>query len=281
MTGLIQIFEMQSHRQVMLRTLYSSFVLAVITGVVIKYLWEGLFPGAVYPTVYEVQIVTFILTMVISSPVLYGMFFMSLRVTRKNHELFQLANLDPLTGIHNRRALAGRFAMLSRKARRNHEIGTLLVIDVDKFKSINDKFGHEIGDHVLIHLAQNLRAMGGREYCFARLGGEEFAVACFGIQEAEAFTFAEKIRIGIENSPLKNENCNISYTVSIGYCIVRDEDTLNNVLRNADSALYMAKRTGRNRTVCYDPNAVAIVPEENDLIQIVEKTSSIQLASSN
>jgi diguanylate cyclase (GGDEF)-like protein len=281
MNRIAALFEMKYHSQVVLRALTSSFLLGVFTGIVIKYLWEGLFPGAVYPTVYEVQIVTFILTMFISSPVLYGMFFMSLRVSLKNQELFQLANLDPLTGIHNRRALAGRFAMLARKARRNSQIGVLLVIDVDRFKAINDKHGHEVGDHVLMHLAQCLRRLAGPESCFARLGGEEFAVASFGVTEATAFGFAENIRIAIENAPLMQNQSSVAFTVSIGYCLIGAEDTLNDVLRNADTALYTAKRTGRNRTVRFDANAASLVPDADDIIQVAEKRDASQLASSN
>ena len=277
----LTLFEMKYHSQVVLRALTSSFLLGVFTGIVIKYLWELLFPGAVYPTVYEVQIVTFILTMLISSPVLYGMFFMSLRVSLKNQELFQLANLDPLTGIHNRRALAGRFAMLARKARRNSQGGVLLVIDVDRFKAINDKYGHEVGDNVLIHLAKCLRRLAGPESCFARLGGEEFAVASFGVNETTAFGFAENIRIAIENAPLKQDISNVPFTVSIGYCHIGEDDTLNDVLRNADSALYTAKRTGRNRTVRFDAAAAPLMPDAEDIIQAGDKKVASHVASSS
>jgi diguanylate cyclase (GGDEF)-like protein len=281
MSLLMKIFDMNNHREVVVRTFCSSLLLAMFTGYIVQYIYAVLFPGAVYPAVGAIQIVTFLLTMFISFPVLYGMFFMSLKVSLKNHELFDLANLDPLTGIYNRRALIEKFAFLFRKARRTNAMGALLVIDVDNFKAINDKFGHDVGDQVLIHLAATLRALSGVESCFARLGGEEFAAARFGVNEQTALEFAERIRLGVQNAPLKTETHEISFTVSIGYCFVKEGDTLNTVMRNADNALYTAKRTGRNRTVLYIPDAAPISPDAKDLIQVsAENNTSSQLASS-
>jgi diguanylate cyclase (GGDEF)-like protein len=278
---LLKIFELQNHRQVVLRTIWSSLLVSLITVVIARTLWQAIYPAAINPIVREITIMTFNLTLLISIPVLYGFFFMALQVWRKNHELLQLANLDPLTGLHNRRSLAENFAMLSRKARRNNQTGTLLLIDVDKFKAINDKHGHEVGDHVLIHLANNLRVLAGPDSCVARLGGEEFSVTCFGLNEQDAFGFAEKIRMGIQNTQLENNAARISYTVSIGYCLIQNQDSLNDALRNADAALYTAKRTGRNKTVMFDLNAAPLAPKAEDLLHIAEKTLSSQVASSN
>lgn len=272
---------MQQHRQVIIRAVLSSLALAIITSIAIKYLWQFLFAASVYPLVYQVQLVAFFVTLIVASPVLYGMFYMSLCVSLKNQELFQLANLDPLTGIYNRRALADRFARLARKARRNNQPGILMVIDVDKFKSINDKYGHEIGDHVLNHLADNLREFKAGENCFARLGGEEFAFARFGETETKAFEFAEKIRKQIESSPVHLSRTTIEYTISIGYANIGELDTLNTALRNADVALYTAKRTGRNRTICFSEDATTIAPNDNDLLQVEEKRSFSHALSSN
>jgi diguanylate cyclase (GGDEF)-like protein len=152
---------------------------------------------------------------------------------------------------------------------------------VDKFKDINDQFGHETGDNVLKHLSNNLRFLAGSDCCIARLGGEEFAVASFEVPHDGAFEFAEKIRNGIQNSSLQTADREISYTVSIGYCVVVENHSLNEVLRNADTALYTAKRTGRNRTICFDPNLVPLAPDAEDLIQTDEKTASNHAASSN
>jgi diguanylate cyclase (GGDEF)-like protein len=281
MAYLLKLFEMHSHRQVILRTIWTSFLLALVTVMVASGLWSIMFPESANMFLKEIRIVTLILTPIIAVPVLYALFFMSLLVSRKNDELFKLANLDPLTGIYNRRALIERFAFLARKARRMNEIGVLLVIDVDHFKSINDKYGHEVGDHVLIHLATTLRAISGSNSCFARLGGEEFAVARFGVTAATALEFAEEIRLGVQNTPLKTATDEILFTVSVGYCLVENNDTLNGVMRQADAALYTAKRTGRNRTVCHDPEAVSIAPDAEDLLQTGEKTASNQLASNN
>lgn len=272
---------MQQHRQVVIRAVLSSLALAIITSIAIKYLWQFLFAASVYPLVYQVQLVAFFVTLVVASPVLYAMFYMSLCVSLKNHELFQLANLDPLTGIYNRRALADRFARLARKGRRNNQFGMLMVIDVDKFKTINDQYGHEIGDKVLTHLADSLRQFKTGENCFARLGGEEFAFANFGGTETQAFEFAEKIRKHIEGSPVHLSRMTIEYTVSIGYASIAENDTLNTALRHADAALYTAKRTGRNRTIRYSHEAGTIAPNDDDLLPVDEKRSFSHALSNN
>ena len=275
---------MQSHRQVLTRTFYSCLTLATLIGFLVKYVWEFCFPGVIYPSVTDVRLLSFAITCVIATPVFYGMFYMSLKVSIKNKQLFQLANLDPLTGIFNRRALANEFLLRSRKARRTFATGTLLVIDVDKFKAINDDYGHETGDHVLIHLARLLSEVAATTSCVARLGGEEFAIVHFaeeGEHDAqEAAQFAENLRHRVETTPFEINGGAVSLTISIGYCDVEVETTLNTALRNADAALYTAKRTGRNRVVKYDPRAPALVPESEDLLQPVVSILSSQLLSS-
>jgi diguanylate cyclase (GGDEF)-like protein len=281
MAYLLKLFEMHSHRQVILRTIWSSFLLAIIAVIVASSLWLSIFPESANPLMRELRIMTFLLALMMSVPVLYALFYMSLKVTLKNDELFDLANLDPLTGIYNRRALIERFSFLARKARRTNQTGAFLVIDVDNFKSINDKYGHDVGDQVLIHLAATLRALSGTESCFARLGGEEFAAARFGVTNESALAFAESIRLGIQNTPLKTSANEISFTVSIGYCLVGENETLNSVMRNADTALYTAKRTGRNRTVQYHQDMATLAPQASDLLPVAAKSDISQLASSN
>ena len=279
------LFDMQAHRQVLLRTFCSGFGLAILVGFLVKYVWDFCFPGAIYPSVTDVRLVSFAITCVIATPVLYGMFYMSLKVSLKNKQLFQLANLDPLTGIFNRRALANEFLLRSRKARRTSATGTLLVIDVDKFKAINDDYGHETGDHVLIHLARLLSEFADSTSCVARLGGEEFAIVHYaeeGKHDAqEAARFAEQLRDRVETTPFEISTGAVSLTISIGYCDLNAETSLNTALRNADAALYSAKRTGRNRVVKYDSRAPALVPESEDLLQPVVSILSSQAASSN
>ena len=281
MPFLLKLFEMHSHRQVILRTIWSSVVLAVITVFVATTLWQNIYPETSNPFLREIKIVTFLLTQIIAVPVLYALFFMSLQITKKNDELFDLANLDPLTGIYNRRALIERFSFLARKTRRANQTGAFLVIDVDNFKSINDKYGHDVGDQVLIHLASTLRRLSGADSCFARLGGEEFAAARFDVTNETALKFAESIRLGIQNAPLRTPAQEVAFTVSIGYCLVGENDTLNGVMRSADTALYMAKRTGRNRTVEYSKDMATLAPDASDLLQVEAKSDSNQLASSN
>lgn len=280
MNFVFKLFEMTTLKQVVLRTIASALLLAILTSYIGKLVWEVFFPGATYPDVYEVQIVTFFIAILVASPVLYGLFFMALRVSLKNQELFELANLDPLTSIFNRRALADHFQMRARKARRNFSDGRLFVADVDKFKLINDTYGHDIGDKVLVHLAKLLSKDASVDCCVARLGGEEFAILQFDESVQSSYEFAENIRKTIEGSPMVAGSVTVHLTVSIGFCDVDSNSTLNSALHQADKALYAAKRSGRNRVIKYDPATPALAPETNDLIHVEPRVLLSQSTSS-
>ncbi len=275
------LLEVKSQRQVIGRTLCASLILAALTVILVGFIYHSLFPGSTYPSATDLQIVTFPLTLSVAVPVLYGMFYMSLRVWRKNEELLQLANHDPLTGIYNRRALAEQFQMQTRKARRNNLDGILMVVDIDRFKAVNDTFGHETGDNVLIHLANLLTRTVGYDASVARLGGEEFAILCFGVKADSGWAFADHLRKAVENSNVANGAHAIKVTISIGYCIINSDSLLAKSLGQADAALYEAKRSGRNRVVAFAANTPTLAPSSDDVTQFAAMTASSQLASSN
>jgi diguanylate cyclase (GGDEF)-like protein/PAS domain S-box-containing protein len=163
-------------------------------------------------------------------------------------EVARLATTDPLTGVANRRRFLEQLGMELDRARRFRDPATLLMLDVDHFKDVNDTHGHAAGDAVLQHLAEVSRRCLRRIDLFGRLGGEEFAILLPGTDRAGAQLLAERFRRQLEDTPALTAKGAIPVTVSIGIAefgpVDRDPDA---VLARADAALYRAKQAGRNR----------------------------------
>jgi diguanylate cyclase (GGDEF)-like protein len=154
------------------------------------------------------------------------------------------AILDPLTGLLNRNALLPRFLELSHQARLTHQPVCLLLCDVDSFKQINDKYGHDRGDAVLRDIAYELRKRLRSFELVYRLGGEEFLIVLPGIGIADAEKTAERLRAAVQESSPTGIEITISLGLSTGSGETVDYDTL---FKAADEALYTAKRAGRNQ----------------------------------
>ena len=165
-------------------------------------------------------------------------------------ELTRLARQDMLTGIDNRRTFA---AAVEREIARAHRYGrplALAMIDIDRFKRVNDSFGHAAGDAVIRHVVQTVAFGLRRHDLFGRWGGEEFAVALPEADPDCAGAIAERIRRSIEDSPLRSPTGGgwpIPVTVSIGIAVLAPGETLDAFADRADRAMYDAKRAGRNR----------------------------------
>ncbi|WP_369920550.1 GGDEF domain-containing protein [Marinomonas polaris] len=158
--------------------------------------------------------------------------------------LHSLALQDDLTDLQNRHALKADFQAFQHSFESMH----MLIIDIDHFKNINDKYGHDIGDSVLINVADALmQSIQAKE--IYRLGGEEFVILFKNISDEEAFRQAEKVRKAVELGIFFSHNEPIKLTVSIGISSLRPEHEFTDILRAADQKLYQAKREGRNR-VC-------------------------------
>ena len=155
------------------------------------------------------------------------------------------ASTDHLTGLLNRRSLEVLFPTLSEGKGKDSGI-TALYFDIDRFKSINDTYGHAVGDAVLkvitTRLASTLRA----QDAFSRLGGDEFVVLLPSISKSEAAIVAERCRKLIAEKPIRLNETNIYVTISIGAIWTRQESSFDTVLKLADQALYEAKAMGRN-----------------------------------
>jgi two-component system cell cycle response regulator len=168
-----------------------------------------------------------------------------------DHSL-ELAVTDQLTGLHNRRYMSGQLEALMRRAAQGGEPVSVLVIDIDHFKKVNDSFGHDVGDEVLsefaVRLASNVRAID----LPVRHGGEEFVVVMPDTDLEDARRIAERIRLHVAGAPFRvmgGEEL-LAVTISIGVaCSSGPDDTSQALVKRADEAVYEAKSRGRNRVI--------------------------------
>jgi diguanylate cyclase (GGDEF)-like protein len=176
--------------------------------------------------------------------------------TEYRHKLAAL--VDPLTGIANRRAFLQDGAALMKRHAANPCPTAVLLIDLDHFKSINDRFGHALGDRVLQVFAATAKANVREPDLIGRLGGEEFAAVLYNAARERAIELAERIRGGFAAAASEVDNCPVDATLSIG--MVLNEHApfdVPELLAQADQALYYAKERGRNRIEVASLDAVA------------------------
>jgi diguanylate cyclase (GGDEF)-like protein/PAS domain S-box-containing protein len=175
-----------------------------------------------------------------------------------NAKLLKESTTDFLTGLANRRVFTERSEAAFHRFQETGEAYSLIVMDLDNFKLINDRLGHEIGDRVLHAMGEILGGqIRGREDLPARLGGEEFAVLCPGkFTESSLQQMADRIRTQINRSTVDSPRGPVSFTSSFGIATVSTSDTSwTTAFARADSALYKAKETGKNRVVFGDASA--------------------------
>jgi diguanylate cyclase (GGDEF)-like protein len=158
---------------------------------------------------------------------------------------------DGLTGAFNKRYLLDRLTTELAFAQRHKAPLSLIMLDVDHFKNINDTFGHPAGDAVLVRVATTVSEAVRKEDVFARYGGEEFAVLCRHIDVSQAAVLAERLRDRLAAGVTEHEGRRISVTVSLGVAGFPDVPvgTPQDLISAADAALYQAKASGRNRVV--------------------------------
>jgi len=174
-----------------------------------------------------------------------GMYSNSKRLQAQSIKLRLLANTDPLTGCLNRRALANEFA----ENEIHRQGGALFVLDLDHFKRINDKYGHDAGDYILKHFTQTVRSQLRESDLLARIGGEEFVVFLPDTDICNAYHIAERTSAIIRDSKVEFNETSIEYTVSIGAVKIPQstDRSLSTWLSVADRFLYRAKDLGRNQ----------------------------------
>lgn len=160
----------------------------------------------------------------------------------------RLAEHDPLTGLFNRRGFLERALPMSNSGSSGESSPSLVMLDIDHFKAINDRYGHEAGDRTLVAVADRLRGLSSVDSVVARWGGEEFVIFLSTSSEAQTNAFAERLRGELEAMDVALADGNtLKLTASLGVSWAQHAIGIEDLLRQADDALYQAKQAGRNR----------------------------------
>jgi diguanylate cyclase (GGDEF)-like protein len=185
-----------------------------------------------------------------------------MKISEQNRQLQILASCDPLTGCLNRRTFFADAEAMLKEARAQRKPMSFLMLDADHFKRVNDRFGHAVGDKVLVGLADVMKRSCGERGLIGRYGGEEFCIAVAGLDDKEVERLAEQLRRAVSDVKTWLPNGE-SVTISIGIASIDAHCEVADLVKRADSALYTAKATGRNRFVTWkDVELLSGVPEQ-------------------
>ncbi len=217
-----------------------------------------------YPKGVEI-ILDVVLLVTISSPVIY--YWVITPFIRERdvaiRELADMAYTDPLTGLSNRRIFVKCMEKTLAECARHHIHAALILIDLDDFKAVNDSYGHEAGDAVLIEISQRLINGMRKEDVVSRVGGDEFIILIKQLNDNrdkatdEALAFAEKIKLSL-SLPIEYENKTIEIDSSLGVNLLSSDTYKHEAeIRKADVAMYQAKRMGKGHVVMYDSTMVS------------------------
>jgi len=168
------------------------------------------------------------------------------RVIAEKDAITKVAQKDELTQIFNRTKFNSILSLALRNAEIYNESFTIILFDIDKFKQVNDKYGHNVGDQVLIQLSSLIKSQLRSQDTFARWGGEEFIILSESAVQNDAYILGERLRETIETFPFDVIG---NLTCSFGLSQCAKNDTATAILKRADDALYQAKKSGRNK-VC-------------------------------
>ncbi len=169
----------------------------------------------------------------------------------KINNLQTAVRIDSLTEIANRAALKEQMNVSFENLNRHNDTFSLLMIDIDYFKKINDTYGHVVGDRILKGLSLKLKTNTRVGDFVARYGGEEFAIIVVKAGVEQAKKIAEKLRISVESSKFVIDNQRLAITISLGVAEAIENDGMDDLVKRADKALYVAKKNGRNRVEVY------------------------------
>lgn len=170
-------------------------------------------------------------------------------------QLEHIAHYDALTGAPNRLLLADRLTQALARTQREKNLMALCYLDLDGFKGINDSFGHETGDRILVEITRRIRASVRQDDTLARIGGDEFVVLLVGLQAPEECPVSLNRLLEAINAPIRAGTALVNLSCSIGVALypADDEQDAETLLRHADQAMYLAKQSGKNRYHLFDP----------------------------
>ncbi|GJL75753.1 MAG: hypothetical protein NMNS02_18590 [Nitrosomonas sp.] len=181
---------------------------------------------------------------------LHQSFLLNHRLVIEKEKVELMAKTDSLTQLYNRASFADLAEIQVNYCKRYNQPASVIVLDVDHFKKVNDSLGHQAGDLALQHLAKKLRETTRNSDICGRIGGEEFVIFLPNTDQEGAIKIAEKIRMSIESSIIENSDGLFHITASLGIATGLLE--LKQLIRMADMAMYQAKNSGRNKICHYD-----------------------------
>ena len=256
------------HRMVSWKTLFSPSLLLIL-GIVFVIVWRALSMKIFLGQVTIFFIGGFLLLMLVVLRQLLAVYEVAIlqrRLQERNQSLHLLnarlgkqATTDPLTGLPNHRALVERLDMALANAQATHASCALIFIDIDRFKTVNDRYGHVMGDQVLSQFGKLVQESLPAGACVGRWGGEEFVALLPHRDSAEALKVAERIRARVDRHILTGKG-EMNVTCSLGVASYpQDASTRASLLLSADKAMYAAKRLGRNQVrLAHEPLVLAL-----------------------
>tara|TARA_R110002167_G_scaffold8694_1_gene39762 strand:- start:244 stop:1215 length:972 start_codon:yes stop_codon:yes gene_type:complete len=174
-----------------------------------------------------------------------------------NDELAHLSRTDRMTQLNNRGHWEEMALREFKRCQRYGHISSLIMFDIDHFKNVNDTYGHQVGDEVIIALAATVQKMVRDSDLAGRYGGEEFVVVLCDTDARGAATFCERVRYAIEQMVVESQGHSVRFTVSLGLAELNAETgSMARWLKQADAALYYSKENGRNQVTLFDPDLV-------------------------
>lgn len=231
--------------------------LAAATALLLRAIFSFVDPTALRDFLAPSPIQVFTLLVCLAVMIVTSVGFMLLHKERLEETAQRLAVTDPLTGAFNRRTFLELASKEIARSQRMQTAMSLLMLDLDHFKLINDKYGHPAGDEVLRRVVDALQTCLRREDLLVRYGGEEFSILLPNVSLDQAMLLAERARQAVEKLVITIQGRNVAVTISLGAAALRrgPEDNIKLLVARADEALYSAKKAGRNRVVAYPENS--------------------------
>jgi diguanylate cyclase (GGDEF)-like protein len=244
----------QARRRLALVTVVSVAISAVITLAATAVVF-GVDPTKSVPVslAYQFGMTMAVLVPLLVSPLISYKINLAMHERDRAHvELHRLAATDQMTGLLNRRGIDAALTRLMSERLPYDQPMSVMMIDIDFFKALNDRFGHEFGDVALIHVAAILRdEAGAGGFVVGRQGGEEFIAIVPGLRGPQAVGIAERLRTACAAAMVEHDGKSTSLTISIGVASGFGPHSLRSLVSEADSALYRAKQNGRNSVVLH------------------------------
>lgn len=208
-----------------------------------------------------------VIPLIVTSLVSWPFVNLIIRIDELESEMRKLATYDALTGLLTRRAFFNDASNFVNFAERKQMPLSLIILDFDNFKDINDSYGHPAGDKVLKHFGKSIKSIIRKSDLVGRIGGEEFSLLLPDTSEDTAIEFSERLHSIVRKSVINHSQSTIRYTISIGLIslIPGKKDSIESIIKNADKSLYLAKEKGRNRTEVFNKTgADAVLPVNLD-----------------